>query len=130
MFRIWIFLLLQRQSPGLGSADTPQHEGKRFLGIRWQLVRACQSIPLPQAKLEQLIPRESHFSQPCPGHHRQAQSCLRNAPSSCQLRGFQGNLLKRAYADSWPHRHGWDAYKPLTTLSQADQLRGDRGTGP
>lgn len=130
MFRIWIFLLLQRQSPGLGSADMPQQEGKSFLGIRWQLVRACQSIPLPQAELEQLIPRESHFSQPCPSHHCQAQSCLRNAPSSCRLLCFQGNLLKRACAESWPHRHGWDAYTPLTALPQADQLCGDRTTGP
>ena len=52
MFRIWIFLLLQRQSPGLGSAGTPQQEGKSFLGSRQQLARACRSIPLPHAELE------------------------------------------------------------------------------
>lgn len=33
MLRIWIFLLLQRQSPGLGSPGMAQQEGKGFMGL-------------------------------------------------------------------------------------------------
>lgn len=102
MFRIWIFLLLQRQSPRLGSADTPQQDSKSFLGIRRQPVRACRSIPLPQAELEQLIPRESHFSQPCPGHHppgpKLSQECSLLMPAAGFPRKPPETSLRRVMA--------------------------------
>lgn len=41
MFRIWIFLLLQRQSPGLGAAGTSQQREKP----PWEPDSSCDSFP-------------------------------------------------------------------------------------
>lgn len=115
---------------GMWSAGMQQQEGKGFLEIRQQLGRTHQSIRLPHTELEQLVPGESHFSQPWPGHHPLGLKLSRECSLLMLAVRFPRKPPEMSLCRATAAQARLGCVHTLTTLHWVCWLGGDRTRGP